>query len=156
MKTCCFTGHRIIKNSPELSHKLKSTIVNAIENGVIDFYDGGAIGFDMLCAEEIMELKPRYSSVKLHMLLPCPPDEQTTGWRSEQIDRYKRILSAADSITILSEHYYRGCMKRRNKSLVEIADCCICYCSNLKSGTGQTVGMAIRKGISITNLYTQV
>ena len=73
MKTCCFTGHRIIKITPELVQRLRDTIINMIECGVTDFYNGGAIGFDMLCAETVIALKAEYKDIKLHMLLPCPP-----------------------------------------------------------------------------------
>ena len=53
MKTCCFTGHRIIKITPELVQRLRDTIVDVIRQGVTEFFDGGAIGFDMLAAETV-------------------------------------------------------------------------------------------------------
>ncbi len=152
MKTCCFTGHRIIKITPELVQGLKDAIINLIEQGVTDFYDGGAVGFDMLCAETVIELKAEYPNIKLHLLLPCLPEEQVKGWNKAQIARYNEILQAADSVTVLSEHYTDDCMKQRNKRLVELADCCICYCANPRSGTGQTVRMAHEKGIDVINL----
>ena len=80
MKTCCFTGHRIIKITPELVQRLRDTIIDMIGRGVTDFYNGGAIGFDMLCAETVIALKAEYSDIKLHLLLPCPPEEQVKGW----------------------------------------------------------------------------
>lgn len=152
MKTCCFTGHRIIKITPELVQRLKDTITKLIERGVTDFYNGGAIGFDMLAAETVIELKAEYPDIKLHLLLPCPPEEQVKGWNKAQIARYNEILQAADGVTVLSEHYTDDCMKQRNKRLVELADCCICYCANPRSGTGQTVRMAREKGIDVINL----
>ena len=152
MKTCCFTGHRIMKITPELILRLKAAIIDVIRNGVTDFYDGGAIGFDMLAAETVIELKSDYPDVKLHMLLPCPPEEQIKGWNNSQIVRYETILNAADSVTVVSEHYTRDCMKRRNERLIELADCCICYCTNPRSGTGQTVRMAKDKGIEVKNI----
>lgn len=54
-----------------------------------------------------------------------------------------------------SERYYDGCMKGRNARLVELATvCCICYwnVNDKRSGTGQTVRMAQKKGIEIINL----
>ena len=154
MKACCFTGHRIIKITPELIRRLRNTIICVIEYGVTDFYDGGAIGFDMLCAETVIALKAEYSDIKLHLLLPCPPEEQVKGWNKAQIARYNEILQAADSVTILSEHYTVDCMKQRNERLVELADCCICYCANPRSGTGQTVRIAAQKGINVINLFS--
>ncbi|MBP3857282.1 MAG: DUF1273 family protein [Ruminiclostridium sp.] len=152
MKTCCFTGHRIIKITSELVQRLRDAIVNVIEQGVTDFYDGGAIGFDMLAAEMVIELKAEYPDIKLHMLLPCPADEQIKGWNKAQIARYEKILQAADSVTMLSEHYMKDCMKRRNEQLVEDSDCCICYCTNPRSGTGQTLRFALNRGIRIVNI----
>ena len=69
MKTCCFTGHRIIKITPELVQRLRDAIVDVIGKGVMEFYNGGAIGFDMLAAETVIELKAEYPDIKLHMLL---------------------------------------------------------------------------------------
>ena len=152
MKSCCFTGHRIIKITPELVQRLRDSIVDVIGEGVTEFYDGGAIGFDMLCAETVIGLKAEYPDIKLHLLLPCPSDEQVKGWNNTQTVRYEKILQAADSVTVVSEHYTSDCMKRRNERLVELADCCICYCNNPKSGTGQTVRMAKDKGIETINL----
>ena len=152
MKTCCFTGHRIIKITPELVQRLRDTIIKLIEQGVTDFYNGGAIGFDMLCAETIIALKAEYKDIELHMLLPCPPEEQVKGWNNTQIARYEKILNVADSVTVVSEHYTRDCMKQRNERLVELADHCICYCTNPRSGTGQTVRMAEEKGIDVINM----
>jgi len=154
MKTCCFTGHRIIKITPELVQRLRDVILNMIEGGVTDFYNGGAVGFDMLCAETVIALKAEYSNIKLHMLLPCPSREQIKGWSKAQIARYNEILQTADSVTVISEHYTDDCMRRRNERLVELADCCICYCTNPRSGTGQTVRFAERKSIEIINLFS--
>ena len=152
MKTCCFTGHRIIKITPELVQRLRDTIVDMIGRGVTNFYNGGAIGFDMLCAETVIALKAEHSDIKLHMLLPCPPEEHAKRWNKAQVVKYKEILQVADSVSVLSEHYTEDCMKQRNKRLVELADCCICYCTNPRSGTGQPVRMAREKGIDVTNL----
>ncbi len=152
MKSCCFTGHRIIKTTSELVRRLRNAIIDVIGKGITEFYDGGAIGFDILCAETVMEMKKEYHDIKLHLLLPCPPKEQIKGWNKAQIARYEKMLNAADSVTVVSEHYTKGCMKRRNQQLVELADCCICYCTNPRSGTGQTVRMAKDNGIETINL----
>lgn len=152
MGTCCFTGHRIMKITPELKQRLREAIVDVVNQGVTEFYNGGAIGWDMLCAEMVMDLKAEYPDVTLHMLLPCPSEEQIKGWNESQITRYEKILNVADSITVVSEHYTIDCMKRRNERLVELADYCICYCMNPRSGTGQTVRIAKEKGIDIINM----
>ncbi len=58
-KTCCFTGHRVIlpNDYGKIKKELYNTIVNLIDKGVIYFGCGGALGFDTLAAETIIELK---------------------------------------------------------------------------------------------------
>ncbi len=52
-KTCCFTGHRKIPGDelPQIKTKLKNTIIELINNGVIYYGAGGALGFDTLAAK---------------------------------------------------------------------------------------------------------
>ena len=152
MKSCSFTGHRKIKITPELIRRLKDTILYVVGLGVTEFYAGGSWGFDMLCEQTVIEMQKEYSTVKLHLILPCPPEEQTKGWNATLVSEYKKILEYADSVTVLSEHYTDECMKKRNARLVELADYCICYCTNRRSGTGQTVRMAENKGIPVINI----
>lgn len=48
------------------------------------------------------------------------------------------------------------CMKERNARLVELAsECCIAYwnANNKRSGTGQTVRMAQKKGLEVINIF---
>lgn len=47
-KTACFTGHRKIppESIPELSQRLKNTLLRLIEEGYMYFGAGGALGFD--------------------------------------------------------------------------------------------------------------
>ena len=152
MKSCCFTGHRVLKVTPELVSRLRNTIIDLHEQGVTEFINGAALGFDQLSSKAVIDLRSEYGDIYLHLLLPCPAEEQVKGWNKTQITEYMKILDEADSVTVISEHYTEDCMKRRNERLVELADCCVCYCNNPRSGTGQTVRMAENKGIKVINL----
>jgi len=155
MKNVCFTGHRVIVFTPKLEKILLEILENLIINGATDFYAGGAIGWDMFCEKMILKLREQYSQIKLHLILPCPLNEQIKNWKEADRITYHKISSAANTIKICSEHYHKDCMKKRNIILTEIADCCVCYYNNRKyaSGTGQTVRIAQKKGIKIINLY---
>ena len=155
LKSCCFTGHRNIKPDHELENRLREVLTYLIEKGVTDFYAGAASGFDALCERTVIALKQTYSSIKLHLILPCPKEYQTQKWNKEQIAEYEKILGLADSVNIISDRYTPDCMKKRNEHLVKVSDCCVCYYNSrrYRSGTGQTVRMAERKGIEIINLY---
>ncbi|MGN1411723.1 MAG: SLOG family protein [Oscillospiraceae bacterium] len=152
MKSCCFTGHRYIKENQELLNRLKISIEECIHNGITDFYSGGAIGWDTLCSKIMLQLKEKYPHIKLHLILPCNKENQTLYWSKSQVLEYENILKMADTIQYTSNHYYDGCMKVRNARLVEVADLCICYYNhNCRSGTAQTVRMALKKGIPVIN-----
>lgn len=155
MRSCCFTGHRILKITPELVSRLRDTISDLYRQGVTEFINGAALGFDQVSAKAVIELKAEHSDIHLHLLLPCSAEEQVKSWSKFQIAEYMTIMDEADSVTVLSEHYTDDCMKRRNERLVELADCCICYCTNRRSGTGQTMRFAEKKGIEIINLAKQ-
>ncbi|MDE5859282.1 MAG: DUF1273 domain-containing protein, partial [Oscillospiraceae bacterium] len=49
-----------------------------------------AIGFDTLCAETVIELRQKYPQIRLCLLLPCPPEEQTMRWRTDQKEKHKK------------------------------------------------------------------
>lgn len=156
MKSLCFTGHRNLQcDIEDLQKRLYDVLERAIKNrDVTEFYNGGAIGFDLLTAETVLKLRQLYPHIKLHMILPCPAREQSKNWGEEHKTAYFHVLEQADSIESVSEHYYSGCMKARNARLVELADYCFCYWDgDFRSGTAQTVKMAQKKHIMVINFY---
>lgn len=157
-RSVCFTGHRIIAEDKEkLSTRLYALLERFVtEQKITDFYTGGAVGWDTLAALTVLKLRESYPEVKLHLVLPCPFEEQSAKWNEAQKAEYLHILGLADSVEQVSDRYYNGCMKARNARLVELAsDYCICYWNpkNYRSGTGQTVHMAQKKGIEVINLF---
>ena len=114
------------------------------------FGAGGALGFDTLAAQAVLKLKERYPDIKLILVLPCKT--QTSGWRQTDIDEYERIKAAADKVVYTSEVYYRGCMHKRNRHLVDNSSLCICYLTEDRGGTYYTVNYAKENGLQIINL----
>ena len=159
IKSVCFTGHRkISEDTKTLSQKLYKKLEKAINDGVTDFYAGGAIGWDTLAALTVIELRKNYPYIKLHLVLPCPPDEQSRLWSDEQRRVFFDIINTADTVEQTSEHYSCNCMKIRNARLADYADYCLCYYNpnEYKSGTGQTVRMMRKKGIEIINFWNPI
>lgn len=153
----CFTGHRNIAcNKIFLQQILYITLEKTvIDKDCVNFYNGAAIGWDMLTAEMVLKLRTNYPHIKLHIILPCSSNEQTAKWNYYQKQNYCKIINAADTVEQLSEKYYNGCMKARNQKLVDMSDCCICYYdpNQKRSGTGQTVRMAEKKNIPVINFF---
>ncbi|MBR6873893.1 MAG: DUF1273 family protein [Ruminococcus sp.] len=159
-KSACFTGHRDLSESERsLSERLYSLLEKlVIEDGITDFYAGGAVGFDTVAAKCVLRLKEKFPQVKLHLVLPCSNEQQTKKWTANQKYEFRQILTRADSVEYTSQHQFRGCMAVRNARLVEHAeDYCICYHDPArKNGTSQTIGFAEKKGLKVINLYKGV
>ena len=151
-KTCCFTGHRDLPEDkiPIIRQNLRKSLISAIEHGYIYFGAGGAVGFDTLAAQTVLELKAEYPEIKLILVLPCK--NQTLKWPAADIAEYERIMEKADKIKYTSEHYFPGCMQKRNRRLVDFSSLCICYLTKPSGGTAYTVDYAQKKGLTILSV----
>ena len=146
---CAFTGHRIIKITKELKDDIKKEIISLINKGVAEFLNGGALGFDLLCAQIVTELKKEYP-IKLKMILPCK--DQSARWNESQKLYYEEILYKADEIKYIADSYEPGCMQRRNKELICECDYLLSYCMRESGGSYNTVKEAKKAGKTVINL----
>ena len=151
-RTVCFTGHRKMPSEriDTLARRLKTIIIDLIENGYQYFGTGGALGFDTLAAQTVLELKTEYPYVKLILVLPC--QSQTRGWSARDIEIYMDIKSKADKVVYTSQEYTRGCMHKRNRHLVDNSSVCICYLTERTGGTAYTVNYAKDNGLMTKNV----
>ncbi len=151
-KTLCFTGHRKIppEELPMISEKLRHTLIDCIKKGYCYFGAGGALGFDTLAAKTVLELKRDYPHIKLILVLPC--QNQTRGWKEKDIAVYEAIKDKADKVVYTAEHYFNGCMQKRNRHLVDCSSLCICYLTEQSGETFYTVNYAKECGIKVLNI----
>lgn len=148
--TCCFSGNRPNKlpwKNKRISiryiickRKLKNAIKKAINAGYTNFISGMALGIDTICAEIIIKLKKRFK-IKLECAIPCL--NQNKYWSKTDIDKYNYILSKADIITYTSKkNYYKGCMYKRNKYMIDNSSLLIAVSNNKVGGTKKTIDYA--------------
>ena len=152
-QTACFTGHRTLPLShiEPLSERLKAQIISLHrEQGVCRFLSGGAVGFDLLCAVTVVNLRHYYPDLRLGMILPC--EHHDRGWSAHDRDLLARILNRADEVVYTGKDYDRTCMFIRNRYLVDHSRYCIAYQSRTQGGTAYTVEYAQKKGLQIYNL----
>lgn len=151
-QTCCFTGHRKIPSEQYMciAERLKSEITAMIHQGVIYFRAGGALGFDTMAAQAVLELRELYPQIKLILVLPCKT--QTNGWNLTDKAIYERIKKACDKYIYMSDEYTTGCMHKRNRHLVDYSRHCICYLTKHSGGTAYTVAYAKKNGLTVINL----
>lgn len=151
-RTVCFTGHRKIppKRMDTLARRLKAIVIGLMDNGYLYFAVGGALGFDTLAAQTILDLKADYPQIKLILVLPCL--SQADSWSSDDKDTYEYIKAKADKVVYTSREYSKGCMHKRNRYLVDNSSVCICYLTENAGGTVYTVEYAKSKNLLVINV----
>lgn len=155
--TCCFTGHRSQKlpwkfNENDdryvaMRNTAKIEIEKAIQNGYINFMCGMALGFDMICAEIVLELKAKYPQIKLIAAIPCKGQDKM--WPQNQKDRYKVLLKQVDKIRCIYDGYVDGCMIERNEYMLNNSSMVIALFNGLPGGTQSTLSKANKQGLNV-------
>ena len=135
-KTCAFTGHRVLEKDFS-EKKLKNAIKSLLDNEVFTYYNGMAIGFDLLAAEILLSFKDKYPQIKLVACIPCA--DQNRFYSIKDKKRYAEILKQADEQVVLSETYTKYCMHKRNRYMCDRAGYLITYCNKPIGGTAYTV-----------------
>ena len=151
-KTACFTGHREIPEDQynTIDACLTKPIRRLIENNYCFFCTGGALGFDTMAAQTVLNLKQSYPHIRLILVLPYP--EQAHKWDIQNKIVYEQIKLHADRVIYTAQTYYRGCMHIRNRFLVDNSSICICYQTEDHGGTAYTVHYAKKHGLPIINI----
>lgn len=151
---CCFTGHRRVPAQDMLAvrQRLRREIARlAGDEGVRDFLAGGAVGFDTLAAQEVVEAREEIPGLRLVLVLPCMGQE--SRWPQREAAVYRTLLRQADEILYTAEVYQRGCMFQRNRYLVDHSAYCLCYLRDTaRGGTAYTVRYARQQGLQVINL----
>lgn len=158
MKTACFSGHRPEKffidgqENPAFVAQIKSMLYYAVlravrEKGYRRFISGMAKGVDLWACEMVLSLKKEYPDIQLICALPYR--NHGKSWKGSDRYTFNSCLESCDKAVTVSEEYSRDCMKKRNMFMVDNSSLLIAVCCDAKSGTGQTIRYAQKKGIDI-------
>lgn len=162
MTSCAISGHRPTRfkfgykethtGCKRLKRVMREQFDLLYQQGVREFYVGGALGVDMWAAEILLRMKEQsaYSDLLLHMVLPFAGHD--ANWDERSRERLRFIMRhCADTVVIgIPGQLPLACYKLRNQYLVDHADCLLAvYDSDrsIRSGTGQTVHYAQRQGL---------
>lgn len=153
-KAAAFTGHRFIpyKTKRRLQAKLNEAVKACLQSDIRHFFCGMAVGFDMLAAEAVLEMKGKHPEIRLTAVVPFR--NQSDRFSPEDKERYQSILSKADNVIMLGDIYFDGCYLRRNDYMLNRSCRIIAYFNGEpKGGTFYTCRRAERMGLKIDNLY---
>ena len=150
-KSCCFSGHRrLLKDEKYIKDTVNAAIQRMYSMGVRRFLTGGALGFDTLCAKEVLSMKKRYEDIELLLILPCK--DQDKYWTKSQKEEYRNLIDCADEVVYIGEKYIPGCMHARNRYMVDNSKYLVAYCEKTTGGTYYTLEYAYQKNKVVTNV----
>ncbi len=151
-ETCCFTGHRDIPawEEQKILTRVRYHLWPLLRNGVKYFVVGGAIGFDTIVAEYLLDQRDREGTrIRIISFLPYP------GWREKwaelEIRRQDRILERCDKVSYAQQAFSEDVYLLRDRLLVDGSGYCISYCNRLTGGTAYTVRYALQQGLKVYN-----
>ena len=154
-QTCCLTGHRVIPPGEEAKIMVRAgNILQKLirEKNVRYFGVGGAVGFDMLAAEYLLDLREHQEhQLKLVSVLPWPGWRDTDDWTDELREREEKILRASDKVVYVGREYKKSIFLERDRRLVDEAAYCVSYCHRVRTGTAYTVRYALDHGVRVYN-----
>ncbi len=160
---CCVTGHRPIgfpfdyhASDPfkddlrachfaEIYHEiLEKEVEKLINEGYTHFISGMADGADLDFAELIIKNREYYENIILEAALPYPTNIKKLI-EGNKI-RKANILSKANLIHTVSDHYFNGCMQKRNSYMVDKSDLVFAiWNGEKKGGTWNTISYVIKQ-----------
>lgn len=159
MSRCAFTGYRPEKlafgyneshpDCEKLKQRLFCEILRLTREGVNVFISGMAQGVDTWAAETVLQLKRTLPSREIQLWAVVPYERQSSAWSEDAQQRYQDILDQADKVEYISHDYVQGCLQKRNRHMVELADVLLAVYDGKPGGTKSTIDYAQRKGRTI-------
>lgn len=152
-QTCCFTGHRKIKDDHlnmvfvKTYEKVRELIS---EYGFRYFRVGGAFGYDMFVAELLFTMRDTGFPF-IQVILDYPFDGFTHRWDEHQKEAYAKLLPQYDKVVCVSPQESREAYLIRDRHLVDNSAFCISYCTRRTGGTAYTIRYAEKQRVPVYN-----
>ncbi len=148
--TCCFTGHRDIKD-PEKYLRVILATLNALfeaeNDGYTRFITGLAEGADTIFAKNVILMKYRNPWLKLVAAI------SHQGRLDSKDTQFQRLLAWCDEVNVLSQVYHGGVYAARNRWMLENSSRLIAvWDGRLTGGTYRTIKLAEKMGIDIRRI----
>ena len=146
---CTFAGHRQVFE-PKIEERVKETLESLTGRGRrLVFLCGGMGQFDALCAGAVRWLKKKHPEKDIQLCLVIPYfSGKLNADRSFFQSLYDEILMP-DGVEYA---HYKAAIPKRNRWMVDQADCLISYIIRQYGGAYQTCRYAKKKSIPIINV----
>ena len=167
IRTCCFFGHRNIKETCELENKLYTVIEELIVNkGVTAFLFGSRSQFDSFCLKTVTRLKERFSHIKrIYVRAEYPyiddtylqylltkyeytyyPERIINSGKAVYIERNYEMIDRSNYCIVYYDEKYSPAIRKKGKNTLSSYQ--------PKSGTKSAYEYAIKKDREIINIFS--
>ena len=147
---CCFSGHRPEKlDEPEEEVKqwLEQQIDQAIADGYRTFISGCAMGVDIWAGQIVLQKKAQ--NPEIHLIAATPWPRFAARWNEDWQRQYNDLLSSADLVVNVCDHYHNGVFQQRNVWMVDHSNRVIAYFNGSPGGTRNTIEYAEKKHVEV-------
>lgn len=152
--TCCFLGHRNIKETEELKERLYEIVERLIvEKSVDTFLFGSKSRFNSLCLSIVTKIKEKYPHIKrvyVRAEFPYIDEEYKSYLLKSYEDTYypEQIIGSGKAVYL-----------KRNQEMINKSFYCIfyfneeCFPKKRRSGTKAALDYALKNGKEIFTVY---
>ena len=135
--TCTFFGNR---DAPDVSTILREVLIDLIENRKVDSFLVGNNGrFDDIVIKELAMLQQRYSHIRWSVVLAYMPRQKNMIFPTIYPEGMENVPP-------------KYAIARRNKWMIEQADCVVAYTRYTTGGAARCRGLAEKKGKIVIDL----
>lgn len=160
------TGHRYLayyqgSRRDKIIHGMKRIVFHLLKDKIreggdlsVNTITGMARGADLLFGRSMIDARRYYRGelgipFTITAAIPYSGQYKECNGFPTEAHLYSELSHRCDVKKILSNYYYTGCYKKRNRYIVDNSDVLIAVWDGKPSGTGQTVRMAKEKGIPV-------
>jgi uncharacterized phage-like protein YoqJ len=137
------TGNRgLAPGAPALIRQQLAELVQLHPGGI--WLSGGAIGFDQVAAQVLLQLGQR-----VELVLPFAIDVQGARWAPAQREALRAIAARAAAVEVLGSRYHVAGYHIRNRRLLDRADILVVFYEGRPGGTASVVREAKKRRLPI-------
>lgn len=140
MNSVVFIGHRDCFGVS--IETLEEIITRCIQNGAVNFYNGGQGGFDYISATAVYNLKKRFPHIKNYLVIPY------LNFKVFNKGIFDEIIYPDG----FEKYHYKAAIPARNKYMVKQCDTAICYINHNWGGATKTYEFAKKQKLKIINI----
>lgn len=149
MTVCAFAGHRDVYQTG-LDTEIEKAIVKLLQTDKeFIFFTGGMGRFDDMCSSAVRSAKRCYPNLNISLILVIPYMSNRLNTDKEYYEYlYDEIIVPSD----LADIHYKAAIKKKNRWMIDKADCVIAYVNRETGGAFETVKYAQKNKKCVVNL----